>query len=235
MSSRIRTAWSRPALATASLATAAALLAPAALDAQAPGEAPALELTLGGVMAFYEDHFNCPPDGFLDAIQGSVKLHMDSDRSVSAFAIEATLALDGMFPWPWAEDLTVPLDHDGGIRITGNVFFDLVQADRLGLDLVAGAGLRRWGEGDGTADFDIDVPRGLAYRVQSQSDPIVLYGVLADVAVSDRLSLQASARGNTTFTGDLEVASPTGQISSLDVGTQTFVQVTLGVGVRLGS
>lgn len=220
---------------TAMLSAALTLLAPIALSAQARADGSSIELTLGAVMAFHEDHFNCPPDEFLDAIQSSLKFHLDSDGRISAVAIEGTLALDGMFPWPWADGLTFPLDHDGGVRITGNVFIDLFDADRLNVDLVAGGGIRRWGEGDGTAEFDIDVPRGLAYRIQSQSDPIVLYGVLADLAVSERFSLQASARGNTTFTGDLDVASPTGQISQLDAGTQSFVQVTLGVGVRLGS
>lgn len=229
--------FGRPALAVAAvgMTMALSLALPSTVRAQARASDSGVELTVGAVMAFYADHEYCPPDQFLDAIQSSLKYHMSGNGPLSAVGIEVTNALDGMFPWPWPPESEFALDHDGGVRVTANVFVNIFEQDRLSVDLVAGGGIRRFGEGNGEADFSEPIPPTEVYRIQSQANPIAIYGLLADLAVTDRLSLQGNVRGNTTFTGDLEVQDAAGAAMMLDVGTQSFVQVTVGVGVRLGS
>jgi len=221
---------------TCLVATAAMLTLAAPGLASAQGsDRTGPQLTVGLMKAFYSDKSEGPESSFggADAIQGELKF--DLDRALTAVSFQFTLVPDGWWPWPWPWDHSLPMDHNGGLRFTVNGFVDVAESGPLNLDAVFGAGIRRLGEGDGEIAFSPELPASEVYRIQSDIDPIVTYGVVADYAVGDRVILQANARGVTTFGGDLEVKDAAGASTTVEDRRQSFVNVGVGVGFRLGS
>lgn len=205
------------------------------LQAQERSSATGAELSVGVLKAFYSDKSEGPESSFgaADAVQALLKVH--TNGPLSAVGIEFTFLPDGWWAWPWPWDHSLPMDHDGGIRVTLNGFVNLAESGALSFDGVVGAGIRRWGEGDGEIEFSPRIPSSEIYRIQSDIDPVVIYGVVADYALGDRVSVQANARGVTTFGGDLEVKDASGASTTIEDRRQSFVNVGVGIGVRLGS
>ncbi len=179
-----------------------------------------------------EDAF-CPQGSFVDATQFMARVYDAGARRVKGFGVEVTYVGDGQFPWPWADRAAVSMDHDGGLRVTGNAYLTVQQGERVDVDFLVGGGIRRWGEGDGVAEY-VREPADGVYRIQSQIDPILTYGLLVDYSITDVVSLQGQLRLNTTFTGDLDVVGPAGESQVVVAGTQTFAHLAAGLGVRVG-
>lgn len=192
-----------------------------------------VQVSAATLFSFNREDAFCPFGSFVDATQFAVRVFDAGARRLTGFGVEVTHVADGQFPWPWASRASIAQDHDGGLLVTGNVYLSARRSQRVDVDLVAGAGIRRWNEGDGIAEFVSTPPNGV-YRIQSQTNPILTYGVLVDLSLTDVLSLQGQARANSTFTGDLDVRGPAGELETVAAGTQTFMHLSAGLGVRVG-
>ena len=202
-------------------------------DAVASRSGMRVQVTAAALFANSAADIYCPIGKFVDATQFAVRVYDAGARRIKGFGAEVTYVADGQFPWPWAENARISQDHDGGLRVTGNVYVSASRGERVDVDLVAGAGIRRYNEGDGVAEYEGGAATGI-YRIQSQTSPIATYGLLVDVSLTDALSLQGQARANTTFSGDIDVLGPQGEAQTVAAGTQTFLQLTAGIGFRVG-
>ncbi len=192
-----------------------------------------VQIGLATVFSFNREDAFCPEGSFVDATQLSARVYDAGARRVKGFGLEVTYVGDGQFPWPWADRASISMDHDGGLRVTGNAYLTVQRGARVDVDFLVGGGFRRWGEGDGVAEYTREPADGV-YRIQSQTDPIITYGLLVDFSLSDAVSLQGQLRLNTTFTGDLAVVGPVGESEAVAAGTQTFAHLAAGLGVRVG-
>ena len=224
-------------------ALSVALMAPAHLGVEAqrsPGvDEPIVrvgkrvQLSAATLFSFNREDAFSPIGGFVDATQLALRVYNAGSSRIKGVGVEVTHVTDGQFPWPMPTRSRVPLDHDGGLRVTGNVYISSRQGERVDVDLVVGAGVRRWKEGDGIADFTFP-PQDGVFRIQSQTDPILTYGLLADFSLTDIVSLQGQVRANTAFAGSIDVLGPDNEAETVEAGTQTHLHVMAGVAVRLG-
>ena len=221
------------------LAVAASALATSSLAAQGSERqeivrtGSRLQVSAATLFSFNREDAFCPIGNFVDATQFAVRYYDAGAERLRGYGVEFTHVADGQFPWPWADRAAIPQDHDGGLRVTANAYVVAQQGERVDVDLVIGAGLRRWNAGDGEAEFEVAPQLGV-YRIQEQTNPILTYGFLVDISLTDALSLQGQARANTTFTGDLDVLGPNDEPEIVSVGTQTFIHMTAGLGLRVG-
>lgn len=214
------------------LAVTAAFLGVADLEAQTA--------SVGAVFPLFATEEFCESSTF-----GALQLGFENEISGSIDGqIEAYWAPSGSYPWPWtpigtelalgggAQQAPAAYDHNGGLRVAVNALISLTQADRLGVKALVGAGVRRLGSADYAQGGSGEIER---FGVDSQIAPLVTFGLVADIGLTDRMGLRLQGRGNVIFSGDLQLRGATSaQDRTVGSDTQTFGQAMVGLTFGLG-
>lgn len=201
-----------------------------------PASLSGQELSFGGVFPLFETEEFCESSTF-----GAVQFGFETPISGSIHGqLEAYYAPSGSYPWPWTPiggggggaQAPSAYDHDGGFRIAANVLFPLTSMDRLSFKGLVGAGVRRLGAADYSPARGEEIEQ---YGVDSQTSPLITFGVVADIGLNDRLGLRLQGRGNAIFSGELQLRGATAaQDRVLASDTQTFAQAMIGLTVKVG-
>ncbi len=171
---------------------------------------------------------------FETPVAGSVQLQVEGFFSPS-----------GSYAWPWHTFAVaggsdnapgqVAYDHEGGLQLAVNLLIPLTQPkdfSRFNLKALVGLGARRLGSADYSAASQ-GQPEQLG--VDTQTSPLVMAGLVADIGLTDRVGLRLQGRGNAIFAGELQLkGASAAQDIRLDSDTQVFAQATAGLTISVG-
>lgn len=200
------------------------------------------QLSVGANLPLFSSPDACPTSTF-----GAFQVGFEGGLGGVDGQVEAFYGPDGTYAWPWHPDVEsvgiggvdgggqaapVGYDYSGGLRISGNVLIGVTEIGRMQVKVLGGAGFRRLSG----ADYE---PGGSgeqeAFGVESTLDPLVTYGAVADIGLTDRTGIRLQFRGTTLFQGDLQLLGPNGAGPVLPSVTQTFGSAIVGFTFDLGS
>ena len=202
--------------------------------------ARAQEASVGANLPLFSSPDACPTSTF-----GAFQAGIEGGLGPVDGQLEGFYGPDGTYAWPWHPDITsvsgeqgggaqVPVgyDYSGGVRVSGNVLLGVAEIGALEVKLLGGAGFRRLSGADYQAGGNNQVER---YGTESTLDPLVTYGAVADVGLTDRVGLRMQLRGTTLFQGELQLLGPNGAGPVLESVTQSFGSAIVGFTFDLGS
>jgi len=159
--------------------------------------------------------------------------------------LDGAVATGGTYAYPWHPDIedanaggaqaqqqSLPAyDYSGSQRISANALIRVTEIGVMQVRVLAGGGVRRLGGTDyqPTSNNEPEL-----YGIESSVDPLVTYGALADVGVTDRTAIRLQLRGTTVFQGEQQLLGPQGAAAVLPSVTQTFASAIIGLRFSVG-